>query len=108
MNTRKVVDTSAKKPKLPKVDKPQSFEVATRELFTAAVADWCKENIEGKVDKELKGEAVDDLVAQFGSAIDTMVTSATNCYLDAAFDDDGDDGDDDDGDGEDGEEEEAA
>lgn len=95
----KVVNATkpGKKPKLPKVDTTQAFENGTRQLFTAAVDSWCKENIEGKVEKELKGQAVDDLVATFGSAIDTMVTAGTACYLDAAFEDDDDD-DDDDGD----------
>lgn len=88
------------KPKLPKVDKPQVFENATRMLFTASVDEWCRDNIDGRVEKEIKGQAVDDLLAKFGSAIDTLVTAATDTYLDAALDDDEDDDDDDDNDDE--------
>jgi hypothetical protein len=96
------------KPKMPKVDKGAAMETGIRALFTVAVDDWCKDNIEGKVEKELRGQAVDDLTAQFSSALETNIVAMADCYLDAAFDDDDDppdDGehadDDDDDDGED-------
>lgn len=90
-NVRTKVKATPSKPKMPKVDKGALFETNVRGLFTLAVDEWCRDNIEGKVEKELRGMAVDDLIAQFGSAIETMVTSAAACYLDAAFEEDDDD-----------------
>jgi hypothetical protein len=96
--------TKEVKPKMPKMDKAHLFETHTRALFTVAVEDWCKENIEGKVEKEVKGAAVDDLQALFGSALDTTVSAMTACYLDAAFEDDDDEEEEEDEEEEDGDE----
>lgn len=73
------------KPKRPKVDTGMEIEQLTRQLFKVSVDKWCTENVEEKVDKEIKGQAVDNLTALFGSAIETMVASATDCYLDSAL-----------------------
>lgn len=76
---------SGHKPKRPKVDTGMEVEQLTRQLFRVYVDKWCAENVEEKVDKEIKGQAVDNLTALFGSAIETMVASATDCYLDSAL-----------------------
>jgi hypothetical protein len=96
------------KPKRPKVDTGMEIEQLTRQLFKASVEKWCVENVEEKVDKDVKGNAVDNLTALFGSAIETVVASATDCYLDSALveedsdpDDDQEDDDDDDDDDDD-------
>jgi hypothetical protein len=73
------------KPKRPKVDTGMEIEQLTRQLFKASVEKWCVENVEEKVDKDVKGNAVDNLTALFGSAIETMIASATDCYLDSAL-----------------------
>lgn len=83
------------KPKRPKVDTGMEIEQLTRQLFKVSVEKWCDDNLEDKIDKEIKGQAVDNLTALFGSAIETMVASATDCYLDAAFVDDDEDDEDD-------------
>ena len=86
-------------PKRPKVDTGMEIEQLTRQLFKVSVDKWCSENVEEKVDKDVKGQAVDNLTALFGSAIETMLASATDCYLDSALveeevDDDEEDDDD--------------
>jgi hypothetical protein len=73
------------KPKRPKVDTGMEIEQLTRQLFKASVDKWCDDNLEDKIDKEIKGQAVDNLTALFGSAVETMVAAATDCYLDSAF-----------------------
>lgn len=94
------------KPKRPKVDTGMEIEQLTRQLFKASVDKWCVENVEEKVDKEIKGQAVDNLTALFGSAIETMVASATDCYLDSALVEEEGDEDDEDEDEDDEDEDE--
>lgn len=97
---------SGHKPKRPKVDTGMEVEQLTRQLFKVYVDKWCTENVEEKVDKEIKGQAVDNLTALFGSAIETMVASATDCYLDSALVEEEVDEDDEDDDDEDEDEDE--
>lgn len=94
------------KPKRPKVDTGMEIEQLTRQLFKASVDKWIEENIEDKVDKEVRGQAVDNLTALFGSAVETTVAAATDCYLDAAFVDEEVDEDEDEDDDEEDEEDE--
>jgi hypothetical protein len=73
------------KPKRPKVDTGMELEQLTRQLFKVSVDKWCVDNVEEKVDKDVKGQAVDNLTALFGSVVESLIESATDCYLDAAL-----------------------
>lgn len=73
------------KPKRPKVDTGMELEQLTRQLFKVSVDKWCVDNVEEKVDKDVKGQAVDNLTALFGSVVESLIESATDCYLDGAL-----------------------
>lgn len=69
------------RPKRPRVDSGDEFEGQVRQMFKPKVEAWCKANLEGKTEKEVIGNVVDNLTAQWSSAIETIVDAATDSYL---------------------------
>lgn len=77
------------RPKHPKVDRGEAFEQLVRQLYKPAVERWCKTNASEMPDKEVRGNVVDNLTAQFTSTLETLIDATTDSYLStAAMDDD--------------------
>ncbi len=78
------------RPKRPKVDRGEEFETTVRQLFKPAVDLWVKDNFptDDQPDKEQKANVVDNLAAQWTSAIETIVDAATDTYLSTSLGDD--------------------
>lgn len=82
------VRTSDVRPRRPRVDRGEEIEHLVRQMFKSTVERWCKDNLDkdAQPDKEVKGNVVDNLTAQFTSAIETLVDAATDSYLSTASD----------------------
>ena len=97
--------TKDPRPKRPRVDKGMEFEQLLRPLLKVKVDSWCVENkelLDEQPDKETKGAVVDDLVADFSSAFETLAEAIVHSYLSGVVDE-GDDDDDDSDDSDEGE-----
>lgn len=76
--TVRVVDD---RPKRPKVDSGDEFEGLVRLMFKPKVEAWVKENLKEKLPKDVVGNVIDNLTAQWTSALETTVDAATDTYL---------------------------
>ena len=90
--------TKDPRPKRPRVDKGAEFEQQLRPIFKTKVDDWCKDaanKLPEQPDKDTKGIVVDNLVADFTCAFESMFEAAVHSYLATVTDDDDDDDDED-------------
>ncbi len=82
--------TKEPRPKRPKVDRGEKFEQLLRPMFVESVDRWCKAAFAKNAfpTKDERGNVVDNLVAQYTSAYETMIEANVDSYMSTGEGDD--------------------